>query len=318
MELRQLQYFECIAETGNVTRAAERLYVTAPSLSKSISRLESELGVQLFDRVGGNHIVLNEFGRVFLHRTKNILKELDEATQQLRDMNSDTIGPVKFSVPGYDLIESMVEKFTLAHPKIRMYQVFNSANGMMRDLDAGTIDFAVNYTKLPSDRFCWECLIQGKFMALLSDRHPLASQESIPLSALANESFVINNGCIDQKELVVSLCQQAGFEPNILFEGDAPIILNHLLVSNQAVSLAASHSEARVESNLEPRATYTPHLVAVPISIPDCSYEVGIITKKGHYISRGSRLFIDFICEEMPRYLKEIHHDDFLESNKIP
>ena len=74
MELLQLQYFQAVARTGNITQAAKELYISQPCLSRSISRLEQSLGVALFDRKGRN-IVLNQYGKAFqsagsLHRQR--------------------------------------------------------------------------------------------------------------------------------------------------------------------------------------------------------------------------------------------------------
>ena len=78
LELYQLRYFKTIAETEHFTRAAEVLHVAQPSLSKAISNLEAELGVQLFDR-GKRSVYLNDYGRAFLRRVEHILTELEEA-----------------------------------------------------------------------------------------------------------------------------------------------------------------------------------------------------------------------------------------------
>ena len=85
LELYQLRYFKTIAETEHFTRAAEVLHVAQPSLSKAISNLEAELGVQLFDR-GKRSVYLNDYGRAFLRRVEHILTELEEAELELKDM----------------------------------------------------------------------------------------------------------------------------------------------------------------------------------------------------------------------------------------
>ena len=83
LELYQLRYFKTIAETEHFTRAAEVLHVAQPSLSKAISNLEAELGVQLFDR-GKRSVYLNDYGRALLRRVEHILTELEEAELELK------------------------------------------------------------------------------------------------------------------------------------------------------------------------------------------------------------------------------------------
>ena len=82
MDLTQLKYFQAVAKTGNVSKAAEKLFVTQPNLSKSISRLEDELGVPLFEHRRGK-ILLNEYGRVFLGSVELAFHELNNGRQTI-------------------------------------------------------------------------------------------------------------------------------------------------------------------------------------------------------------------------------------------
>ena len=84
MELQQLKYFKAVAEIGKISEAAEALFISAPALSTSISRLEKELGVQLFDRTN-NRIVLNTQGEIFLRHANQVFDTLESAKKELRE-----------------------------------------------------------------------------------------------------------------------------------------------------------------------------------------------------------------------------------------
>ena len=84
MKLTQLQYFKTVAETGKISLAAKKLYVSAPALSIAIANLENELGVKLFDRTN-NRIELNEQGKVYLGYVNQILSDLNVANQKMQD-----------------------------------------------------------------------------------------------------------------------------------------------------------------------------------------------------------------------------------------
>ena len=88
MKLSQLQYFKTVAETGKISLAAKKLYVSAPALSIAIANLESELGVKLFDR-SNNQIRLNEQGKVYLGYVNKILADLSQANQLMQDTKQD-------------------------------------------------------------------------------------------------------------------------------------------------------------------------------------------------------------------------------------
>jgi DNA-binding transcriptional LysR family regulator len=83
MELIQLKYFKTVAQTGKISDAAQALFISAPALSTSISRLEKELGVQLFNRTN-NKIVLNRQGKIFLKYVNQIFSDLESAKKELR------------------------------------------------------------------------------------------------------------------------------------------------------------------------------------------------------------------------------------------
>lgn len=90
MKLTQLQYFQAVAETGKISLAAKKLYVSAPALSIAIANLEKELGVKLFDRTN-NRIELNELGRVYLGYVNQILSDLTEANQIMQEAKREKI-----------------------------------------------------------------------------------------------------------------------------------------------------------------------------------------------------------------------------------
>ena len=96
MELTQLRYFKKVAKTEHITKAAEELHITQPALSRTISRLEEQVGVRLFDR-NNNKIRLNSFGYVFLKRVERAFSELDDGLKEVSDMYSLDKGKIVFS-----------------------------------------------------------------------------------------------------------------------------------------------------------------------------------------------------------------------------
>jgi len=97
MEVHQLRYFCAVAETGSFTRAAEREQVAQPSLSQQILKLEEELGVRLFDRLGRS-VRLTDLGQIFLPRARAILMELRSAKEEVAEKQSSVSGPLCLGV----------------------------------------------------------------------------------------------------------------------------------------------------------------------------------------------------------------------------
>ena len=96
MELSQLRYFTAVAQLGNMSKAAETMFVSQPNLSTSLSRLEEEVGVPLFERRRGK-IILNQSGECFLHHVEQALATLDKGIQEVRGLNVGRCEPLSIA-----------------------------------------------------------------------------------------------------------------------------------------------------------------------------------------------------------------------------
>ena len=120
MELYWLKYFQTIARIGSVSRAAEQIHISQPALSKTLSQLEEELGVRLFDRVGRN-IVLNRYGESFLKNTNEILNRLENARMELERIKMDSVRRLVVCInTGNKYISNRLLDFINHHPEIRV------------------------------------------------------------------------------------------------------------------------------------------------------------------------------------------------------
>jgi len=145
MEVHQLRYFCAVAETGNFTRAAEREQVAQPSLSQQIMKLEEELGVRLFDRLGRS-VRLTDVGQVFLKRARTVLGELRAAREEVAERQSTVSGPISVGViptiaPYF--LPSRLALFSRKYPQVSITVVEDVTVRLMDRLRAGLIDLAV-------------------------------------------------------------------------------------------------------------------------------------------------------------------------------
>ena len=151
MDLLQLRYFQVVARHQHVSRAAAELRIAQPALSRSIARLEAELGVALFDR-RGRRVRLNRFGALFLARVQNALGELDQARQELRDAAGLARGTVAVAVETLRMITQLAAGFLADHPEVslRLYQ--SPAPLMSAQLQAGEVDLCLASQPLAGPR----------------------------------------------------------------------------------------------------------------------------------------------------------------------
>ena len=223
MTLQQLRYFCVTAEVLHYTRAADLLYISQPSLSYALSKLEKELGMPLFQKQG-KQITLTRYGEEFLPYAKRALAELSKGQDRLKELRTPGAGIINlgyiYSV-SFSVLPSFVDRF-YAHfgsrqTAFRFHQgmagilIEQLLNGSLDLLIAGKPDIdSIEY--LPVAR-------QELFLAVPAS-HRLAEQSSVRLSDIADEQFIsITHDAIIYRELADKF-KKAGFIPNIVFEAD--------------------------------------------------------------------------------------------------
>src|SRR3954470_11040513 len=142
MELRHLRYFVAIAEERSFTRAAERLWVAQPGLSTQIRRLESELGVQLFDR-HTRGVDLTDAGELFLERARTALAAADAARSTGLDLEDGLVGSVRLGIvtgTGWPGTSALLGHFGRERPAVELTVVESYAGTLLRDLRDGRLD----------------------------------------------------------------------------------------------------------------------------------------------------------------------------------
>lgn len=187
MELLQLRYFKKVAETGKISTAARELYISAPALSATISRLEKELGMQLFDRQA-NRIVLNAQGEIFLRHVNRVFASLDSARAEMQESLSRQGGEVRIAVTDAILWRELLSFFTDAHPEIRISATTVSLS-RVKDLSlSGRYTFLLA-AEGEAEREDWQCqtLFEDALMVMLNKKHPLAQEDGLYLEALRGE-----------------------------------------------------------------------------------------------------------------------------------
>ncbi len=235
MELSQLRYFQAVARTGNITRAARQLYITQPNLSKSISRLEEELGVPLFDHRKGK-VVLNDYGRIFLASVDTILSELEIGTRAVQRMYEATEHMLSLAsnLPGY--LPDILPAFSRQNPDIGIRQRDATVEELLQHLQDRSISLAISNQVLKDPSIEFTQLSQTHYVVALSRAHPLAGRNILSLTDLAEESFICDNGRL-HVEALTALCQAHGFTPKIGFEVQSTDLLRRLLVANHGPAI---------------------------------------------------------------------------------
>ena len=281
MELHQLRYFVAAAEEMSMSRAAERVHVSQPALSRQIALLEEEIGVLLFDRIR-KRIHLTEAGRFFLVKAKQLLCDAELSAQQVREQFGGVRRTLRLGFIGPfldDLVAPAVREFQQRHPNSKVSLFDLAPRAQLDRLRRHELDAAIlgNIEDHEREHFTVKRLSRHRMAVVLPDDHPLAAKKSIKLAALKNEDWVsLSNAFFPgRREFLTESCQQAGFEPRITAELDS---LPLMLATPPLVAIVASGGVGIIPGH----ARKLPHAgcVFVPLASPVITTQLLLVLPK--------------------------------------
>lgn len=145
MNLRILNYFLMVAKEQNITKAAELLHITQPTLSRQLAQLEDELGVQLFER-SGHKLLLTDAGNTLLHRGRDILELVEKTELELKDTNKQLNGNICIGageLHSVKFLSYIISAFRQQHPQVTFDLITNTADVVKEKMEKGLIDIAL-------------------------------------------------------------------------------------------------------------------------------------------------------------------------------
>lgn len=249
MEFHQLRYFIAAAEGLSISRAAERLHVTQPALSRQVAALEAELGVPLFDRVR-QRIHLTDAGRFFLPKARQIICDAETSAQQVREQfaNAPRVLRLGFlSVFLDDLVAPAVREFRQRHPKAKVSLFELPPRAQIERLRAHELDAAIlgNIEEVDRQYFTVKRIARHRMALVVAEAHKSAGRKSVKLAELAREPWVSLSDTLfpGRREFLRRMCQAAEFDPQIVSEVDSIPLLFASVAAGDGVALIPEHSQ---------------------------------------------------------------------------
>lgn len=286
MEVHQLRYFCAVSETGSFTRAAEREQVAQPSLSQQIMKLEEELGVRLFDRLGRS-VRLTDPGRTFLPRARAILSELRAAKEEVAERQSIVSGPVTLGViptiAPYFLPER-IAVFSRKYPRVAISVVEDVTVHLLDRLRGGLVDLAI--LALPARGHDLDCfpLLTERLYAILPKAHPLAKRRSVSMKELRDEPFLLLRDDHCFRETAIEVCKRARIAPQVVFESGQFSSILGMVAAGLGISVVPEMAlERRHDCNF------------VLVDDARASRTIGVAAVKGHFLGRAPQAFLAFL-----------------------
>jgi DNA-binding transcriptional LysR family regulator len=192
MELRQLRYFVAVAEEGNISRAAKKIFLTQPALSRQIKALEDEIGQCLLERQA-HSIRLTPVGEALLREARELLQRSNQMLERVRSAGRGVrlrVGYAPSLAAG--ILSAAVENFTQAHPNARVELFDLSTKEMLAGLESGTLDVALTVGQRGETRgLTWTPLVRAAWQLAVSRNHPLARKSRITPAEVAREPLLV-------------------------------------------------------------------------------------------------------------------------------
>lgn len=246
MELRHLRYFVAVAENLSFTKAAAKLHLAQPSLTRQVHNLEEEIGVRLLER-SKSRVALTEEGRSFLTDARRILALATESILAVQRLSRGETGELNIAYsPNFDfeLLPETLRAFRQAFPHIALNLFDMSPAEQFRALEARKID--LGFVGLPppaASGLYWQSITRHRTIAVLPAKNRLARRRQVKLTDLENLFFV---GMSEKthpgfREWLNRTCQQVGFSPRVLQDAELEGALMTFVAEGLGVSLAREH-----------------------------------------------------------------------------
>ncbi|MEU2229936.1 LysR family transcriptional regulator [Streptomyces vietnamensis] len=287
MDLHTLRQFVVVARLEHLSRAAEELRVAQPSLSRTVMRLEAELGTPLFDRAG--RLRLNEAGKVFLRHVERSLGELDAGRRAVAAVTVGELGTVRLASETFLTLTGPLGVFKRAHPAVEVELHQLAAAEMARALRTQEVDLCVASQPVPPEGLEAAELLDEPVWVVTPLDHPLAGRSSVHVEELAHEPFVCTREGHWQRRLLDRLFALDGLgPPRVVCEGDEP--------SATAILVAAGLGIGLIPDMARRSATRAP-VAWIAVDGPDCRRTLTLLWGADSRLSGAARLLRSALTE---------------------
>ena len=220
MELRQLEYFQMASRLKNITRAAQRLRVSQPNITVAIKKLESELGVQLFDR-SQKQLTLTPEGKVFLKRIELALRNIDDAILEVNDYKQLQKGMIKIGIPpmmGAYLFPKVFSGFRHLHPNLDVFLYEEGSLTIREKLESDELDFGIIIVPESTPNLNVLKMSRNQLMVCVAQKSPLAEKSEITAQDISASDLIMMKEGAYLREVVQGKLSALKISPRTVLE----------------------------------------------------------------------------------------------------
>ncbi len=289
MKLQQLRYFQMACRLNSITRAAEQLHVSQPSVSAAIKELEEEFGVLLFSRQYRGFTLTQE-GMAFLAQTDSLLSHAEQTEEILKDI-AQKRNLIRLGIPpmiGSIFLPRLYREFRKKYPDTKMSVYEASSQELLYQLAEDRLDlvFLPHMTPFPAE-YRWFPVAEMETVLCTAADHPMGARERVRIGDLEGEPLVLFKEGYFQSEMIVRRFREQGAEPNVLLNTSQLSTIISLIQNGSACGFL-----------FRAVAEQYPGMAAVSLD-PPLRENVSLVWKKGGFLFSDMNHFIQFIKESV-------------------
>jgi len=239
LNLRDLKYLVALADHAHFGRAAAACFVSQPTLSTQMKKLEDELGVALVERAP-RKVMLTPVGREIADRARHIVDEVEQMREVARRSQDPEAGTVRlglFPTLGPYLLPHVVPRIRARFPRLELLLVEEKSPGIIARLRSGKLDAGLLALPVHDDQLHAEFLFEEPFLLAVPETHPLAARESLSLKELAKERLLLLEDGHCLRDQALDVCELAGASEMTDFQATSLETLRQMVAANVGVTL---------------------------------------------------------------------------------
>ncbi len=289
MNFYQLTYFKKVSETNSISRAAEKLLITQPAVSKQIKALEDELGERLFDRIG-KKIYLTKTGEVLYTHVDRILRSVEEAKIAVKDMSAECSGELIIGTSDHISIHRLpdvLKSYINAFPKVDLKLRCHRSETVLEMVNRNLVDLGVITLPKPAAHLFTKTIWEDPMSLVYVRGHPLASLSVVRLRDVARHAMILTEAGTETRKMIDVAFSKKGLTPNIAMEVAYLETIKSLVRAGLGISVLPDKAvEIEVKSGV---------LAKSKIADVTFSRELGVVYLKDKYLSKPVQEYLKLL-----------------------
>lgn len=295
MNLKQLEVFLAVADSGSFSRGAEATFITQSTVSQHIAALESELGVKILDRTGRGAL-LTEGGKLLLEHARRVVagtREIEQTMRRFRGLEEAELRVGGSNIPGDHMIPEVLPLFLVRHPGVRLTLLQGDSRETLERIAREEVEIGIVGSRFGDGGLAFTPLGSDEIRLIAATAHPLAGTGPIDLNTLARQEFIMREPGSGTARTVAQALTAVGIAPESLS-------VRASLGSNEAVKHAVASglglsflSEISVKRELE-----RGDLVEIPVEGLTIFRTFHLVQRDGRQLSPAARAFCDLMVEQ--------------------